>query len=54
MDEGEGEGNKGERKDVFVQEDKGLPLDNEETDVAHRQMEVYKGNRGSPVLGRGV
>ena len=25
---------------------KGLPLDREETDVAHRKMEVYKGTRG--------
>lgn len=25
--------------------DKGLPLDREETDVAHRQMAVYKGKR---------
>ena len=32
-------------------EDKGLPLDREETDVAHRQMAVYKGKGGNPVLG---
>ena len=31
--------------------DKGLPLDREETDVAHRQMQVYKGKRGNPMLG---
>ena len=34
--------------------DKRLPLDKEEIDVAHRQMEVYKGKRGNPVLGWGV
>jgi hypothetical protein len=28
-----------------------LPLDREETDVAHRQMQVYKGKRGNPMLG---
>ena len=51
-DEGEGEGNKGEGRRVFVLEwDKGLPLDREETDVAHRQMAVYKGTRRNLVLG---
>jgi hypothetical protein len=44
-DERQGEGNKEER--VFVSEkDKGLPLDREETRMAHRQMSVYKGKRG--------
>ena len=28
---------------VFVPEDKGQPLDREETDVAHRQIAIYKG-----------
>jgi hypothetical protein len=28
------------------QRDKGLPLDREETDVAHRKMATYKGERG--------
>ena len=27
---------------------KGLPLDREETDVAHSQMTVYKGKGGTP------
>jgi hypothetical protein len=36
---------------VFVQGgDKGLPLDREEKEVAHRQMTVYKSKLGSPVL----
>ena len=29
----------------------GLPLDREETDVAHRQMAVYKAKMGNPMLG---
>ena len=29
-------------------DDKGLPLDREETDIAHRQMAVYKGKKGTP------
>lgn len=33
------------------QRDKGLLLDREETDVAHRQMAVYKGTRGNPYDG---
>ena len=32
-------------------EDKGLPLDREETDVVHRQIEVFNGKGGNPVLG---
>jgi hypothetical protein len=28
--------------------DKGPPLDRDETDVAHRQMTVYKGTRRNP------
>jgi hypothetical protein len=42
VDEGEGEG-------VF--EDKGLPLAREETNVAHREMMVYKGKMGNSMLG---
>ena len=30
---------------------KRVSLDREETDVAHRQMTIYKGKRGNPVLG---
>lgn len=30
--------------------DKGLPLGREETVVVHRQMAVYKGKKGKPVL----
>lgn len=37
-------------KGVFVLEDKGLPL-NRKTDVAHRQMETYKGKGGNSRLG---
>ena len=29
------------------EQDKGLPLDREETDVAHRKMAVYKGTGGT-------
>lgn len=47
MDEGEGGG-------VFILEDKRLSLDGEESDMAHRQMVVYKCKRGNPVLGWGV
>jgi hypothetical protein len=32
-------------------DDKGLPLDREETDIYHRQMAVYKGTREKPMLG---
>ena len=46
-DEGEGEGNKGGPRVG----DKGLPLDREETDVAHRQMAVYKGKGRKHMLG---
>lgn len=34
--------------------DKGLPLGREETVVVHRQMAVYKGKKGKPVLARGA
>lgn len=37
---------------VFVPKwDKELSLDREETNMAHRQMVVYKGAKGNPVLG---
>ena len=44
-EKGTREGGKG----IFALEDKELPLDREETDVAHRQMAVYKGEMGNPV-----
>jgi hypothetical protein len=51
-DEGEEEGNKEEGTGVFVLKwDKGLPLVRAETDLAYRQMMVYKGKGGYPVLG---
>lgn len=31
--------------------DKGLPLEREETNLAHRRRAVYKGKRRGPVLG---
>lgn len=40
--EGEGEVNKGE------EELRGLPLDREETDVAHKKMGGHKGKRRNP------
>ena len=46
-----GKGHKGKGEGVFVSEDKGLPLDRGETDMAHRQKVVYKGKGGKPVLG---
>lgn len=42
-----------ERKGIFcalVGGNNGLPLDSEEADVTYRQMTVYKGKRGNPVL----
>lgn len=30
--------------------DKGLSLDREKADMAHRQMAVYRSKRGNPVL----
>ena len=39
-----------EKDFVFVQDDKGLPLDREETDPAHRLMAIYKDKRGNPAL----
>ena len=51
-DEGEGEGDNREGGGVFALDwDKGLPLDREARDGTHRQVAVYKGKRGNPVLG---
>ena len=51
-DEGERERNKGEGIRIFVPEGKeGQPQDREEIDMTHRQMAVYKGKRGNPMLG---
>lgn len=38
----------------FLGGGKELPLDREDTDVAHRQMAVYKGKSGSSMLGTEV
>jgi hypothetical protein len=43
-----GKGAKGKRERYLPQRDKGLPLDKEETDMAHRQMEVYIGKEEIP------
>ena len=46
----EGDGEREQGIGLLVLEgDKGLPLDREETDVAHRKMAVYKGTRGNPL-----
>lgn len=46
-EEGGGEGSKrGKECRPRGELDIGLPLDREETDMAHRQMSVYKGKRG--------
>ena len=45
-DEGEGE-----EKEYLSLGDKGLPLEREETNLAHRRRAVYKGKRRGPVLG---
>lgn len=46
-----GPGGQGEREGYLARRDKRLPLDRGETDVAHRQMVVYKGKKGDSVLG---
>lgn len=54
MEKGVSGGRKGtkDRGRVFVlEQDKGLPLDREKTDMAHRQMAIYKGKRRNLVLG---
>lgn len=60
-DKGKGAKERGERRQgrwrrVFVPEkgDKGLSLEREEIDVAHRKMAVCKGPRGKLVSGGGV
>lgn len=45
QDEGEEGKEQGREQGYLPWRDKGLPLDREETDVAHRQMAVYKGKR---------
>lgn len=54
-DQGEGEGaGPMERRNGYLfggGDDKGLPLDRGETDLTHRQMAIYKGKRGNPMLG---
>lgn len=57
-DRGEGEGEeqgRGRRGRVFALEwDTGLPLDREETDAAHRQMDIYKSTGGPHVRTRSL
>ena len=48
-DEGEGEGNKRGGGEFIRGGDKGLPLDREETDVAHRKMVIFIKVKGKPV-----
>lgn len=43
---GKGTGERG--KGYLSQGNKGVPLDRDETDIAHRQMAFYKGNKGTP------
>lgn len=43
VDEGEGEEGDGKRPEILSQRDEVLTLDRKEADMAHRQMEVYKG-----------
>lgn len=43
--------NKGEGAEYLSWRDEGLPLHREETDMAYRQMEVYKGKEGNLMLG---
>lgn len=45
-DEGEGE----RRQRYLSWGDEGLPLDREETNLAHRQMAAYKDDWGNPML----
>jgi hypothetical protein len=45
------EGNQGEGEGYLFRSVQGLSLDREETDQAHKQMVVYKGKGGSPMLG---
>ena len=45
-------GGRGEEgKGYLPQRDKGLPLDREVTDITNRQVAVYEGRRGNPMLG---
>ena len=47
VDEGGEEGD-GKRPEILSQRDEVLTLDRKEADMAHRQMEVYKGKGGTP------
>lgn len=42
------EKNKGERTGDWSRGNKEVLLDKEDTDMAHRQMVVYKGKKGNP------
>jgi hypothetical protein len=42
---------KGKVEEYLSQVDKGVPLDIEQTDLAHRQMAVHEGKMGNPMLG---
>ena len=46
-----GKGTREKGKGYLPQKDRGLPLDREETDMAHRQMAVCKNEVGIPMLG---
>lgn len=48
---GKGKGRREREKGYLPWEDKALPLDRRETDMALRQTVVYKGKKGNPVLG---
>lgn len=50
-DKVEGKGNKRGGRVICLERGQKLPLDGWETDVAHRQMAVYKCKRESSVLG---
>lgn len=50
-DEREEKDNKGEGEGVFVPEDKGLPGDRKNTDVARSKMMLHKDTRGNLKLG---
>jgi hypothetical protein len=43
-----GKGTRERGKEYLSQKDKGLPLSREDTDMAHRQMAVYKIKMGNP------
>lgn len=53
-DKGEGGGNKGKEAGHLAWRDKGLALDGQETDMAHKRMVVYKGKKWETSLGWGA